>query len=122
MVFDIPFMSSEHAYMYQKSDDPDYRQLILQASTPKEARQVGMTASLRSDWDQYRNTAMLLALRAKISNEKERDMLLATGDAYLEETNYWNDIYWGVCKGVGKNMLGTMLMNIREEINVKRAC
>ena len=34
----------------------------------------------------------------------------------LIEGNTWNDTYWGVCNGVGKNTLGQLLMKIREEI------
>ena len=116
VVNDISFISSEHAYMFQKSDDKEYQQSIIDAVTPREAKRVGRNVKLRDDWDSYRNTAMLIALTAKFKNERERGMLLATGDAYLEETNTWNDTYWGVCNGKGKNMLGTMLMNIRSRL------
>jgi predicted NAD-dependent protein-ADP-ribosyltransferase YbiA (DUF1768 family) len=30
--------------------------------------------------------------------------------------NYWNDKFWGICKGVGENHLGKILMQIRDEI------
>jgi predicted NAD-dependent protein-ADP-ribosyltransferase YbiA (DUF1768 family) len=52
-------------------------------------------------------------LTAKFTIPEMKDKLMATGDAYLEETNTWDDVYWGVCNGVGKNMLGRMLMYIR---------
>ena len=42
--------------------------------------------------------------------------LLATGDAHIEEGNYWNDTYWGVCKGEGYNHLGRILMQVRGEL------
>ena len=42
--------------------------------------------------------------------------LIQTGDAYLEETNSWNDTYWGVCDGKGENILGHMLMKLRKDI------
>lgn len=114
----IDFISSEHLYMYQKSSDHTYRLAIIHAPTPKEAKRIGSNITLRPDWDSYRMTAMLIALQAKFKNEAERDMLLATGDAYLEETNTWNDTFWGVCNGKGKNMLGTMLMNIRSQYQI----
>ncbi len=34
-----------------------------------------------------------------------------------EETNTWHDTYWGVCNGVGKNMLGIQLMRVRAELS-----
>lgn len=112
----IDFISSEHAYMYHKSYDHSYRQSIIEAATPKEAKRIGSNVVLRPDWDSFRLTAMLNALQAKFKNEAEAEMLFATGDAYLEETNSWNDTFWGVCNGVGHNKLGIMLMNIRDNI------
>lgn len=116
VVHDIPFISSEHAYMYQKSSDPVYQAMIINASTPKEAKRIGSNVTLRPDWDSYRMNAMLVALQAKFENKAEADMLLSTGDAYLEETNTWNDTFWGVCNGKGSNKLGILLMNIRDNI------
>jgi len=110
----IIFPSSEHVYMYQKSFDPEYRTEIIFAPTPKDARNIGQTAILRRDWNTYRKTAMLNALRSKFANEPELSMLLATSDAYLEETNTWGDIFWGICQGKGENNLGKLLMKIRD--------
>ena len=56
-------------------------------------------------------------LMAKFSqNEDLKKKLLDTGDATLIEGNTWGDKYWGVCKGVGKNRLGELLMEVREEL------
>ena len=40
----------------------------------------------------------------------------------IVEDNYWDDTFWGVCTNknynhVGKNILGKMLMNIRDNNN-----
>jgi len=42
--------------------------------------------------------------------------LIATGDEELVEGNTWGDTYWGVCRGVGQNKLGKILMNVRQEL------
>lgn len=55
----------------------------------------------------------------KVLNEDLKQKLIDTNDEYLEEGNSWNDIYWGVCKGRGKNMLGKILMKVREELKDK---
>ena len=47
-------------------------------------------------------------------NPQLREMLLATGDAYLEEGNTWGDRTWGTVNGVGANNLGRILMDVRE--------
>ena len=59
---------------------------------------------------------MLSFVRAKFTYPDLQEKLLATGDAYLEEGNYWNDTTWGVCNGVGENRLGKILMQVRDEI------
>ena len=41
------------------------------------------------------------------------EMLVETGDRYLEESNHWNDTCWGVCDGIGTNWLGKILMDVR---------
>lgn len=55
-------------------------------------------------------------------NTNLKKLLLDTKDAYLIEGNWWHDNYWGDCycpkcsKTLGKNMLGTILMRVREEL------
>jgi predicted NAD-dependent protein-ADP-ribosyltransferase YbiA (DUF1768 family) len=46
------------------------------------------------------------------------EKLLSTGDIVLEEGNTWGDEYWGINlkTGKGKNNLGKLIMQIREEI------
>ena len=56
-------------------------------------------------------------MKQKFTKHKDlKEKLLATGDAYLEETNHWHDTFWGVCKGKGQNHLGKILMEVREEL------
>ena len=38
------------------------------------------------------------------------------GDQELVEGNEWGDVFWGVCKGVGDNHLGKLLMEFRERV------
>ena len=114
LVYDIPFKSSEHAYMYQKAIFPEDQQRIIYAETPKEAKKIGSDVTLRPDWNYYRKEAMLIALQAKFRNADLKKMLQDTGDSYLEETNTWGDTYWGVCGRAGQNNLGKLLMEIRK--------
>ncbi len=57
------------------------------------------------------------ALKAKFTqNEDLKNILLETGDAILVEHTE-NDNYWGDGgDGNGKNMLGKLLMELREEL------
>lgn len=46
--------------------------------------------------------------------------LMSTGKTQLVEGNNWNDTFWGVYKGEGENMLGKILMEIRDkELSVR---
>jgi predicted NAD-dependent protein-ADP-ribosyltransferase YbiA (DUF1768 family) len=73
-------------------------------------------------WDNRKANVMFWCLEQKFSdtpyNKHLRHKLIATGDKYLEETNWWRDTYWGVdCNtGEGQNNLGAMLMRIRNKI------
>ena len=56
---------------------------------------------------------MEMCVFRKFRNPHLKELLLATGTAELIEGNTWNDTYWGVCNGKGKNMLGKTLMDCR---------
>lgn len=71
---------------------------------------------VRSDWDDVRISIMIELLIQKFNVPELRAQILDTGDKYLIEGNTWDDTLWGVCDGVGKNMLGRVLMNLREKI------
>jgi ribA/ribD-fused uncharacterized protein len=106
--------SSEHAYMLAKDSDPAYKKRIREAKTAGQAKRIGYTANLPVDWDEVqRFVAMHNALKWKFVDATVASDLLATGYAYLEETNLHGDTFWGRCGGVGKNHLGRQLMVIR---------
>jgi ribA/ribD-fused uncharacterized protein len=59
---------------------------------------------------------------AKFSQHPElAKKLLATGDRYLEETNWWSDKFWGVFHGEGQNFFGKILMDTRARLSKEMA-
>jgi len=47
-------------------------------------------------------------------NPENYQKLISTGNKYLEEMNWWGDLFWGTDNdGNGKNMLGKLLMEVR---------
>lgn len=113
---DCDFPSAEHAYqafkcVYQKDFDA-----ILAAPTPGDAKRLGRRVMMHPGWDYMKLDVMKDICYTKFSEEPLLSMLLDTGDAELIEGNTWNDTYWGVCKGVGQNNLGKILMQIRKEL------
>jgi hypothetical protein len=70
---------------------------------------------VRDDWENIKLEIMDRILTDKFyRNLEEREKLLSTENKYLEETNWWGDRFWGVCKGTGANNLGLILMKIRD--------
>lgn len=116
MMDGIQYSSTEHAYQAAKTLDPEERLLIQQASTPGQAKRLGKQLKQRADWNEVKDDIMRNLLFQKFNIPHLKKLLLATGDAYIEETNTWNDTYWGVCRGNGQNKLGRLLMEIRAEL------
>ncbi len=108
--------SVEHAYVAAKTTDPREREIIRMVVSPGKVKIVGRRLALRSDWDNIKVSYMKDFVNQKFNYQTYKDMLLATGDAYLEETNNWGDYFWGVCNGTGQNMLGKILMAKRNEL------
>lgn len=112
---DVEYPTVEHAYQAAKTRDAAHRALIRAARTPGAAKRLGKTAPLRADWDGgARVDVMLDLVWQKFGRDDLRALLLATGDATLIEGNTWGDVFWGTCRGVGSNLLGRILMAVRE--------
>lgn len=111
--------TSEHYFQAQKFADPRLRERIRKANTPMIAARLGRDRSspLRRDWESVKVSVMTEAVLAKFTQHEDlRALLLATGDAQLVEHTP-NDDYWGDGgDGSGKNMLGRILMRVRERL------
>ncbi|MEG4581057.1 NADAR family protein [Microcoleus sp. MON1_C5] len=109
--------TTEHYFQSQKfATTPHVKQIRL-LKTPKEAAIMGRDRSrpLRKDWEEVKDDIMRKAVLRKFDTHPEiREILLATGDEEIVE-NSPSDYYWGCGKdGSGKNMLGQILMEVRE--------
>lgn len=80
------------------------------------AKKLGKKVNLRKDWEEKKDLLMYELLKIKFSNPELKRKLIATGSTVLLEKNNWKDQYWGVYNGKGKNMLGNLLMKLREEL------
>jgi hypothetical protein len=113
--------TSEHYFQAQKfiATDPVWAEKIRQAKAPKDAANMGRDRKhpLRADWELVKDDVMRKAVLRKFETHAGiRDLLLATGDALLVE-NAPNDYYWGCGKdGSGKNMLGQILVEVRQQL------
>ena len=98
---------------------PQIQEKIRQIASPIDAALEGRNRQnpLRPDWEEIKDEVMLQALRMKFSQNPEiAKELLATGDAIIIE-NTRNDAYWAdEGDGSGKNKLGLLLKQVREEL------
>lgn len=112
----LRYGSSEAAYQASKCESTGLMTYFTTLS-PAESKKAGQKVKLRPDWEDIKEDVMERILLAKFTQSPElRTKLLATGDKYLEETNWWGDRYWGVCNSSGRNRLGVILMFIRKKL------
>jgi ribA/ribD-fused uncharacterized protein len=111
--------TSEHYFQAQKFLDEEYREKIRTTASPMIAARLGRSRAVPivSEWNTMRDEIMRRALRAKFyAHEVLRETLIDTGNAVLVEHTK-NDRYWGDGgDGTGKNMLGILLMELRDEL------
>ena len=112
----LVYPTVEHAFQAAKTEYIKEKATIAAAKTPGKAKRLGRKVTLIPDWDTRKFGIMLQLVRRKFENKKLRQRLLQTGDRPLLEGNNWGDTFWGVCKGRGKNNLGKILEQIRQEI------
>ena len=74
------------------------------------------SAPIRPDWNSARVGVMFEALKEKFKIAEFREALIDTGNKVLIERAP-DDAYWAINnKGVGENILGVLLMVLREEM------
>ncbi|MEG8221362.1 NADAR family protein [Sphingobium sp. D43FB] len=114
------FATSEHAYQAGKARKPAVRKWLMEAPSPA---LLAMAAhglyywDVAPGWSTSKFDRMRAVLRAKFTQHPDLlDLLLGTGEARLVETatvdNEVNRL-WGEVNGVGRNMLGELLMELR---------
>jgi predicted NAD-dependent protein-ADP-ribosyltransferase YbiA (DUF1768 family) len=65
-------------------------------------------------WAEKRVKTMITLLLIKFSDDEMRQSLLATNGRVIIEGNDWQDTLWGYCNGRGRNLMGRVLMKIRD--------
>lgn len=110
------FLNVEAAYQAQKN--PAIADKFSQIKGLEAKRMDNSLKITVDNWDSYKLYAMANALHAKFENKILFAQLKAIKEDIIHD-NYWKDTYWGVYKNEGKNILGKMLMNIRDNNNDK---
>ena len=117
----LSWKTSEHYFQAQKFVDKNclIGQNVKDQPSAREAFQIARKNDglKRADWESAKVDIMKTCLKAKFTQNKDLEALLVgTGNAKLIEHTS-NDKYWGDGDdGSGQNMLGRLLMELREEL------
>ena len=113
----LTYPSVENAYQAAKLQPAD--RLVIAKWSPADSKRNWRTLTklpeTEAEWDARKNQVMAQILFSKfLLNPLLKDKLLATGTRYLEETNHWQDTWWGVdIRLGGLNHLGQLLSRLR---------
>ena len=121
-VFDAVFPSTEHAYQFKKAPVGKFQPDDVITLTANEVKKWGRRITIRDDWEKIKVDIMHTCVYAKFTQNLElKKKLLETGQKHLEETNWWGDKFYGVDyrTGEGKNVLGNLLMSVRNQITLE---
>lgn len=112
------WMTTEHYFQAMKHADPKKQAKIRNADSPKEAKNLAyQLGDPRPEWDKIKIQVMKRTLWAKVTqNARVKEALLKTGNAPIVEDSPY-DYIWGAGRdGSGKNLLGKLWMEIRNEL------
>lgn len=114
------YKNVEAAFQSRKNSK---REQDFELLSGKDAKRLGRHVALRKDWEQVKYGIMYEIVYLKFTKDKKlQEKLLETDDRELVELNTWNDKTWGVVynpntrKYEGQNLLGNILMGVREAI------
>lgn len=113
------WMTSEHAYHSEKFSDDEIIEKLKKARSAHDAMEVAYANKdkYRKDWDEVKLGIMKEILRAKVAQHPYvKKKLLQSGHKELVEDS-WRDDFWGWGPNKdGKNHLGKLWMEVREEL------
>ena len=113
----LVFTCAEACFQSFKTTDVNERKKF-QGIDGFEAKKLGRSVSLRSDWNDIRIEVMSRVIHAKFKQNPDLTKKLQdTGDLLIIEDNTWKDTFWGRCNSKGYNLLGQILMNERDRID-----
>ena len=112
--------TTEHYFQAKKFEGTRHEEEVRKTKTPGQAAKLGRSRKLplRKDWESVKERVMYEAIEAKFTQHEDlRELLMGTGDAPLVEHTS-RDSYWGDGgDGSGKNRLGHLLMELREQLS-----
>ena len=119
IVYDgITYPSTENFYQAMKYQDKEIRAYVATLKPHKTKAYSRANKMTSLVFEEKKLQIMEYSQKQKYSKEPFKSKLLATGDALLEEGNWWGDKFWGVDIKTrqGENHLGRIIMKIRDQL------
>lgn len=117
------YPTAEHAYQAGKARKEIVREWILSAPSPSLVAMAAhglYTWDISPEWSRIKFDRMREVLRTKFTQHEDlKALLLSTGEARLVEAARTDNLVnrtWGEVNGKGLNMLGVLLMEVRDDI------
>lgn len=116
------FNSVENAYAASKCKYIEDVEKFINISSGQ-AKRLGRRVANREDWDEVKVGIMRSLLEQKFQQEPFKSKLIETSGEIVEG-NSWGDTFWGVDikSGIGKNTLGKLIMEIRNQLLKNSEC
>jgi len=121
---DTTFATAEHAYQVGKARRAEVKAWLMAAPSPA---LLAMAAhglyqwDITPSWSRIKFDRMRAVLHAKFTQHEDlQELLLSTGKVRLvESATVDNSVnrFWGEVNGVGKNVLGVLLMELRTQLS-----
>lgn len=113
----ILYHSVECAYQASRTNSNGVRKRISEM-TSLEAYLFGKRGLIenKKNFNDDKMIIMLNLLEQKFRQEPFKSKLLKTEDKEIIYENEYGDSFWGTCRGVGENILGKTIMNIRKHL------
>lgn len=111
--------TSEHYFQAMKFEQESYQEQIRLAKRACVAAQLGRSRAvpIRPDWESIKVDVMRRAVRSKFqAHGVLRSLLLSTGEEMIIEEAARDDFWGSGPRSDGKNWLGRILMEVREEL------
>ena len=116
---DVFYKTVEHYYQSEKFSDPEIKNKIINADTPKEASNIGRDRSNKRipNFKDIKEQVMFDGVLEKF--RQNRDIaykLIETRNKKIAEATI-DEYYWGIGKDKsGKNVIGDILVRVRKRI------
>ncbi len=117
----VEWKTVEHYFQAQKFPKSNLFEKIRNSEKPADAKQIAKANKLqrRQDWNSIKILVMYKGIKAKFCNHKNLKQLLVNTNSSLLVEDSEADYFWGVGKnGDGKNVMGNLLMILRNEIQL----